>query len=268
MKLKIALLKASYCSPRLAWRWVESYTRARLCSLQEKLDPSRAVESSSQQFCFFVHELGFPRAFPRVGSQALWNSSQFHHFSSYCTPANHYFKSLVSADACEKGQCNKDWPGSSKPHTEAPQLQAHFRDPNTADQTKDKPPVPWFLPQLKHTPRRALTHMGLWRCLGCNSIYMNIAMAEAWKGTTTCQTLAELATRKSKASPWRRDFVLVVADSKAALDSLLTKDYHSSLSFNLNSCRDSSLPPAISKSLQHTRLPRQLLQCSIKNITY
>lgn len=31
---------------------------------------------------------------------------------------------------------------------------------------------------------------------------------------------------------------------------------------NPNSYRDSSLPPAISKSLQHTRLPWQLLQCN------
>lgn len=36
---------------------------------------------------------------------------------SHCTPANHYFKSSVSVDTHEKEQCNKDWPGSSKPCT-------------------------------------------------------------------------------------------------------------------------------------------------------
>lgn len=69
---------------------------------------------------------------------------------SYCTPANHDFKSPISADAHEKGQCNKDWPSSSKPCTEAPQLQAHFRAPHS---TSNKRQVTYLL-----IPSTAETH--------------------------------------------------------------------------------------------------------------
>lgn len=184
--------------------------------------PQGHRSSSSQQWCFFVQELGFAlelfQDYNSISRPMKFLQTPPLSVPSHCTPTNHYFKSPVSADAHEKGQRSKDWPGSSKPCTAAPWLQAHFRDPNTADQTKDKSPVPWFLPQLKHTPRRALTQTRLQRCLGCNFIYMNIAMAEAWRGTVTCQTLAGLATRKSIALPRRRYFVLVVADSKPALN--------------------------------------------------
>lgn len=129
-----------------------------------------------------MHESGFPpglfQDYNRVSSPVKFLPTPSLSVPSHCTPANHYLKSPVSVDAHEKGQCNRDWPGSSRPCTAAPQLQAHFRDPNTADETK-KSSVPRFLPQLRHTPRRAVTQMRLWRCLGCNAIYMNIAMAEA-----------------------------------------------------------------------------------------
>lgn len=69
---------------------------------------------------------------------------------SHCTLTDHYFKSPVSADAHEKGQCSKDWPGSSKPCTAAPWLQAHFKGPNTADQTKDKVACP-LIPSTAET---------------------------------------------------------------------------------------------------------------------
>lgn len=118
---------------------------------RKNFTPQEQWSSSSQKWCFFVHESGFPlglfQDYHRVSSPMKFLLTPLLWVPSHCTPANHYFKSPVSADAHEKGQCNEDWPDSSKPHTAAPRLQAHFKDPNTADQTK-KSPVPWFLPQL------------------------------------------------------------------------------------------------------------------------
>lgn len=104
--------------------------------------PQGHRSSSSQQWCFFVQELGFAlelfQDYNSISRPMKFLQTPPLSVPSHCTPTNHYFKSPVSADAHEKGQRSKDWPGSSKPCTAAPWLQAHFRDPNTADQTKDK----------------------------------------------------------------------------------------------------------------------------------
>lgn len=139
---------------------------------------------------------------------------------------------------------------SSQCSAAAPRLQAHFRDPKAAEQTKAKSPVPWFLPQLKHTPQKSIDpDEVLQRCLSSHSAYVNIEMAGTQRGAVTCQALAGPTATKAIVLPWRNYVVLTVADSKPALNRcppgtyslLLTKDYCGSSSFTTSLTHTGSL---------------------------
>lgn len=146
-----------------------------------------------------------------TGCRALWNSSKLHCFQ--------FHPIIISNGLFQLIPMKRDKVVNSMPCRAALRLQACFRDPKVAEQTKAKSPVPQCLPQLKHTPQNS-TDLDevLQRCLSSHSAYVNIEMAETRRRAVTCEVLAGPTTRKAIILPWRNYVVLTVADSKPALN--------------------------------------------------